>query len=252
MPLPHSKLTIVSIAVLAAATGSLLHEGLGHGVTAWLRGDMVTELTSNHLDSVRPDRLVDAGGTLVNLAVGLLLLPLVRRVRNANLAYFLWFLAALNLLHGAGYFLFSGVGGLGDWAQVIAGLPHQTLLRTVMAICGAVLYVLFVRMIAVAARPFCPRRAEYNRVGRLPYVAAGLFMTLAGAFDPLGVKLLMLSTVPAFFGGTSGLLWADQFMRGSAAGRMMTVERSPGLWLFAAVVGIAFVAVLGRGIAFHS
>jgi hypothetical protein len=33
-----------------------------------LRGDIPTGLTSNHLSDLRPDRLVDAGGTLVNLA----------------------------------------------------------------------------------------------------------------------------------------------------------------------------------------
>lgn len=34
----HSKGTIVALAVMAAVAASLLHEGLGHGVTAWLAG----------------------------------------------------------------------------------------------------------------------------------------------------------------------------------------------------------------------
>jgi hypothetical protein len=67
MPDQHSKATIVSMAVIASALASLLHEGLGHGVTAALRGDVVTQLSSNHLSSVRPDRWVDAAGTIVNL-----------------------------------------------------------------------------------------------------------------------------------------------------------------------------------------
>jgi len=45
----HSKATILSMAVIASASATLLHEGIGHGVTAWLRGDIPTELTSNHL-----------------------------------------------------------------------------------------------------------------------------------------------------------------------------------------------------------
>ena len=32
--------------------------------------------------------------------------------------------------------------GVGDWAAVIAGLPHQAALRTVMAIFGAAFYYL--------------------------------------------------------------------------------------------------------------
>ena len=252
MPPVHSKGTIISLAVLAAATGSLLHEGLGHGLTAWLRGDVVTEWTSNHLDSVRPDRLVDAGGTLVNLAAGFIFLFAARAAgRRCNLRYFLWFLAALNLLHAAGYFLFSGVGNVGDWAQVIAGLPHQGALRAVMAATGALGYVVFLRILMRDLRPFCPDRHTYNTVGRLPYYAACAFMCIAGAFDPMGIKLFLISTVPAYFGGLSGLLWGDIFLRGlPAPGQPLVVRRSIPVWIATAVLGFLFVALLGGGIEF--
>ena len=68
----NGKSTIISMAVIVIAVSSLLLEGLGHGLTAWLRGDIPTIMTSNHLDDLRPDRLVDAGGTLVNLIAGTL------------------------------------------------------------------------------------------------------------------------------------------------------------------------------------
>jgi hypothetical protein len=248
----HSKLTIVALAVLAAATSSLLHEGLGHGVTAWLRGDVVTELTSNHLDAVRDDRVVDAGGTIVNLIAGFICIFAARAAgTRANLRYFLWILAALNLLGGAGYFLFSGVLGLGDWGQVIAGWPHPALLRTVMALMGAILYVVFLRMLVIELRPFTPERRIYNSTGRLPYYAACLFMCLAGALDPLGVKLLFLSTVPAFFGGHSGLMWGDVFLPRTPFEKPLIIERSPALWIATLLLGCAFIAVIGRGIAFR-
>ena len=252
MPTGHSKITIVALSVLAAATASLLHEGLGHGVTAWLRGDVVTQLTSNHLDAVRDDRLVDAGGTLVNLIVGVLCLFAARAANSrANLRYFLWILAALNLLQGAGYFLFSGVLGLGDWAQVIAGLPHQSLLRTAMAATGAMLYVVFLRRLVIELQPFAPGRADYNTAARLPYCSACLFMCAAGALDPMGIKLLFLSTVPAFFGGLSGLLWGDFFLSRSAPGKTLVVRRSWAAVVTAVILGLAFIAELGRGIDFH-
>src|ERR1700761_9542934 len=105
MPEPHDKMTIVSMAVIESAAATLLHEGLGHGVTAWLLGDVPTELTSNHLSSLRPDRWVDAGGTLVNLLAGAGSLLVSRAAGDrANIRYFLWLFAALNLLPGAGYF----------------------------------------------------------------------------------------------------------------------------------------------------
>lgn len=247
----HSKRTIIALAVLASALTSLLHEGVGHGVTAWLRGDGVTQLTSSHLDAVRSDRLVDAGGTLVNLAAGFLALLGARLSGpRANLRYFFWILAAMNLLLGAGYFLFSGVLGLGDWGQFIHGIPQQGLLRTFMAIMGAALYLLFVRMLAIAVRPFVPLRRAYNAVGRLPYVAACLYMGVVGAFDPLGVRLLLISTIPAFLGGLSGLLWADSLLPNWVAEQPLVVRRSTVLWLSAAVIGGVFLAVVGRGIHF--
>lgn len=109
----HSKATIISMAVVASAAATLLHEGVGHGMIARLRGDLVTELTSNHLSTLRSDRWVEAGGTLVNLVVGTASLLLSHVVgRRANLRYFFWILAALNLLPGAGYFIFQGSSAL--------------------------------------------------------------------------------------------------------------------------------------------
>ena len=249
----HSKTTIIALAVLASIAGSLLHEGLGHGVTAWLRGDLVTEWTSNHLDSVRPDRLVDAGGTLVNFIAGFVFYFAARAAGSrANLRYFLWILAALNLMNAAGYFLFSGVLGLGDWEQVIAGLPHQFALRTAMAATGAMLYVVFLRWIVLGLRPFCPSRAAYNTTGRLPYYASCVFMCIAGALDPLGFKLMLLSTIPAYFGGLSGFLWGDVFLRGQPEpAEVLTVRRSVATEIGAALIGLLFLLTVARGIEFR-
>lgn len=252
MPGENSKATIISLAVLASAAATLLHEGVGHGLVAWLRGDIPTELTSNHLSSLRPDHWVEAGGTLVNLFVGGLSLLASRAAGNhANLRYFLWILAALNLLPGAGYFLFSGIFGFGDWQAVIAGLQHQAALRILMVVFGGALYVAVVRMLAVAVRPFCSRRSVYNTVGRLPYYAACLFSCAAGALDPLGLKLFFVSTVPAAFGGSSGLLWADSLFPAERPESMLHVSPQPALWIAATVLGIAYIVILGRGIHFE-
>jgi hypothetical protein len=251
MPDRHDKLTIISMAVVASASATLLHEGIGHGLTAWLRGDIPTELTSNHLSTLRPDRWVDAGGTLVNLFVGASSL-LASRVAGdrANVRYFFWIFAALNLLPGAGYFLFSGIFGFGDWNEVILGLPHQVALRTGMAVFGAVLYFFAVWLLAVSVRPFVPDRRTYNIVGRLAYCAAALFSCAAGALDPLGIKLLLVSTIPAAFGGSSGLLWADSLLPRATARRTLLVRRQTAWWFAAAILGGSYIAFIGRGIQF--
>lgn len=252
MPEQHSKATIISMAVIAGGLAILLHEGLGHGITAWLRGDIPTELTSNHLSSLRADRWVAAAGTLVNLAAGALALWAARATRTrANLRYFWWILAALNLFPGAGYFMFSGVFGFGDWQQVIDGLPNQGMLRTLMTVFGVALYVLVARLLAVEARPFVERRGTYNVVGRMPYLAACLFSCAAGALDPLGLKLFLVSTVPAAFGGSSGLLWLDSLMPRRQPEQRLVVQRSLACCIAALVFGVAFIVILGRGVTLH-
>ena len=245
------------MAVLAIAISSALHEGIGHGLPAWLRGDVPTELTSNHLSDLHPDRLVDAGGTLVNLAVGsAAMFATTFSAQSANLRYFFWLLGCFNLMDGAGYFLYSGVLGVGDWQEVIVGLPHYFLLRAVMSLFGAFLYFVVVKVIARNLQPFCPDKTEYrslyNTVGRLPYYAACAFYCLAGAFDPLGFQLFLLSTVPAAFGGNSGLMWADSLLPQSseATGERLIVSRGPAWCIAAGVVGLAYILILGRGIHF--
>jgi len=248
METQHSKATILSMAVIASGIATLVHEGLGHGVIAWLRGDIPTELTSNHLASLRPDRWVDAGGTLLNLVVGAISLLISRRAVGPNVRYFFWIFAALNLLPGAGYFLFSGIFGFGDWYEVIHGLPHQAALRSATTVFGAGLYLTVVRLLAVAVRSFVSDRPAYNIVGRFPYFVACLFSCAAGAMDPLGIKLFFLSTVPAAFGGSSGLLWADSLLPSSAPDSILVVKRAPAWWVAAAIFGICYVVFVGRGI----
>ena len=252
MPRRHSVASIVSIAVLSMGLAAAFHEGLGHGVTAWVRGDGVTELTSNHLSDLVDDRLVDAAGTIVNLILAVLCFCGYRMAgERANLRYFFWCFGAVNLLDGAGYFCYSGIIGVGDWAAVIRGLPHEVLLRIAMSVFGLVFYIVSVRIIARGVRPFMASGSEYNTVSRLPYYAACIFYCIAGAFDPLGIKLLFISTIPAAFGGLSGFLWGDKYMPRAAPEKPLAVAPSRALWVTAAIFSAAFVVILGRGIEFR-
>jgi hypothetical protein len=67
----------------------------------------------------------------------------------------------------------------------------------------------------------------------------------------MGIKLFLISTVPAYFGGLSGLLWGDVFLRGlPAPAQTLTVRRSFLVWAAAVVFGAMFVALIGGGIEF--
>ena len=51
----------------------------------------------------------------------------------------LWLFLALNLFQAFGYWMFSGLGGIGDWQAVIAGTPHYALARLALAVVGIAL-----------------------------------------------------------------------------------------------------------------
>src|SRR5690606_35165775 len=108
--------TVVAIGVAAALVQNLAHELVGHGGATLLVGGDPIAVSSAYWDYDRLTvtrwgaRLISAGGTLANLAIGGLLVLLwgpVRRVtsRNPGLGYFLWTCLALNLFSGAGYMM---------------------------------------------------------------------------------------------------------------------------------------------------
>ena len=106
------------------------------------------------------------------------------------------------------------------------------------------------RQLAVAVYPYCPSPRDYNTVGRLPYYAACLFSCAAGALDPLGLKLFLVSTVPAAFGGSSGLLWLDTLFPRGTLKRKLLINRHVAWWIAAAVFGLAYIFIIGPGIEF--
>ena len=115
--------TIIAISAVACVLQDVLHEGLGHGVTAWLSGAQRMTISTVALSSDIETRWISANGTVVNLIFAVVFwLLLLRPQRYAPATrYFLVIAMAGNLFTGTGYFLFSGVFNFGDWAAVIRG-----------------------------------------------------------------------------------------------------------------------------------
>ena len=79
---------------------------------------------------------------------------------------------------------------------------------------------------------------------------------MAGALNPVGPLLILISAAAASFGGNSGLAWMWKLLDGpripSSEFQMPEIERGWG-WIVAAVLlGIAFIVGLGPGVKFHS
>jgi len=260
--------TVGAIAVVAYALSNVVHEGLGHGGACIVVGGHPRQLTAvffdGSLEGLPPSagRWVAAGGSLANL-VAAALARAALRVTPAGWGrgrFFLSLVLGVNLLQAFGYLLFSGLGGIGDWAVVVRDLHPAVLWRFLLTVAGAVLYFLVApRWIMPWLEPFLAaepteRLARVRTLTLLPYLVGGATFVLAGVLNPLGWVYVLISAVAASFGGTSLLAWYP----GLWARRTpvtspevpLGVPRSVG-WLIAAAIALfVFVGVLGPGIRF--
>ena len=260
---PPDTLTVGSIGILAYMLGNVLHEGVGHGGACLLVGAKPLALSSVYFECSPDSRLVIAGGTLMNLLAGSVFFALGRFIGRSypRLKYFFWISMTVNLFTGTGYFLFSGIGGIGDWGAFIQGLGPQWLWRMGLTIFGAATYLLAARISLLELRPLIGSNKEqrYQRAVRLsaiPYFAGGILMCIAGALNPQGMILILISAAASTFGGTSGLLWSTVWLnRGTLIpygppAEPMPIHKSWPLIVAACAIAIAFIAVLGPGVRF--
>lgn len=255
--------TVAAIAVCAAIVTDFIHEGLGHGGLCVATGAQPLVLSTVHFQCSVETRLVAAGGTLANLVFAAVFWGAARAIkRAASWRYFFWLLMTFNLLDAGGYFLFSGIGNFGDWADVIAGWQPPWAWRVGLVALGTVTYfLLFVPLCLRELRPFLGRDAAI-RVRRarqltvLPYLAGGVLSCAAGALNPVGPILILVSAAAASFGGHSGMAWMWTLLRGprirSSELPMHEIERSRAWMMAAAVLAIVFIVVLGPGVTFYT
>ena len=256
-------LTIVAIAIAATVIADFIHEGIGHGGMCAAGGGQALALSTVHFECSADTRLVAAGGTLANLVFGALFWIAARAVRQtASWRYFFWLLMTFNLFDAGGYFLFSGVGNFGDWAAVVAGWQPAWAWRLGLIALGIVTYfLLFMPLCLRELRPFMGRDAAIRvwRARQLtlaPYLTCGMLSCIAGALNPVGPLLILVSAAAASFGGKSGLAWMWTLLRSpripSSELQLPEIERSRG-WVVAAVIlAIVFIAGAGPGVKFHS
>jgi len=80
-------------------------------------------------------------------------------------------------------------------------------------------------------------------------------MCIAGAFNPHGMILILISAAASTFGGTSALLWAPNLLRGTLIpygppAEPMPIPKSWPLIVASGAVALAFIAVLGPSVRF--
>ena len=257
-------LTVAAVAVVAHALSVFIHEALGHGGTCVAVGCTPRLLTTMQFqgdEQALPKLAVDAisaGGTVANLVAAAIAMLLVRRHRGPARTgwFFLWLFATVNLLAATGYPLYSGLANIGDWANIVRGLQPAWLWRAVLAGIGALSYWFAARwaMDRLGRRLWGAGsrvRSAYSYT-LVSYITMGVFAIAAGMFEPGAAFLVLISAAAASLGGTSALAWGPQLLQdphlGEPPEEPLQVPRDTRWIVAAALVSLAFMAVLGPGL----
>ncbi|MBW8882248.1 MAG: hypothetical protein JF615_12745 [Asticcacaulis sp.] len=245
-------LTLAGMAAVVFTFTTLMHEGLGHGGACLAVGAQPVAWGAYYFDCdthAGPPwkwQAVAAAGSTVNLILCVLsyvaLKAALANGKRGLTALLLWLLFALDGFTWAGYFLFSGIGGIGDWGtgshNVLDGVPNAMMWRIAMAAGGGLAYVLIGR---AAGRLLGQITGEDRKAGRRIattfYLAGGTVSVLIGLLNPVGLFVLLASAAASSFGGASGMLWLPRFIKGGNDGSYT----APRNWLWV-IVGVAATA----------
>jgi hypothetical protein len=257
---PHDDaVTIGAISVLAFMLADVLHEGLGHALTALMTGTPTGVLSTVAWSSAYDSRRVAAGGTIINLIAGLAFWIALRSAKTSSiqLRYFFLLSCAFNLFTGTGYFFFSGVTNFGDWAVVIANTHPYWLWRVMLVVVGMASYygaaLLIAHGVARDVGIFPQPRTRLRRILFLPYFSAIAIAVASAALNPIGLALMWQSALPATAGANSGLLWLHNWIpsRIGPPEQPSALSRSYAWILTAVFCAVVFIFILGRGITLH-
>ena len=250
----------MAIAAIVSVCASMIHEGIGHGGMCLASHANPVMISSVEFQCSVDSRLISAGGTLANFFAALLFFAVSHMVtRSAPWRVFLWLSMTVNLLQAGGYFLYSGIGNIGDWSETIRGLSPVWLRRVLLTLIGVASYCFFVLISLKELRPILPmesvaRMRHAKKICLTSYFTIGIVACVAGLFNPSGMILVAISAAAASFGGTSGLAWMWQLLRRprieSSSIQLPQLKRSWGWIAAAGIVTTAFIAFVGPGVRF--
>jgi hypothetical protein len=260
-------LTVAGMAAAIYCLSVMLHEGLGHGGACLAVGDRPREWGAFYFDCdtrLGPAwkwRAVAAAGSTVNLIVAVIAgfaLAITPRDRSTTRLALILTLA-VNLFTWAGYFLFSGLTGLGDWGDgreaVLWRVEPGFAWRAGFAALGLVAYTAAIRLtgrlLGTVFGGVDGARREARRVTITAYLTGSTLSLLIGLLNPVGVFITLASAAASSFGGTAGFWSAPSALPLDGSRPAPRVERN-WLWIVGgAAVAAAYAAVLGPSIKFR-
>jgi hypothetical protein len=255
-------LTVGAIAVVAYLLSAFIHEAIGHGLTAFLVGAKVVQITNAYVEtdhtglSAWAVRAISACGCVANFIFGTIFLVWLRKLRggSAHRRYFLWLLGIINFFKGSGYMLALSFASFGDWHNFLQGLEHKLIWQIGLTGFGAIIYMGTFFYAIRTIEEFLGRENSRRRAFALtltPYLVGGAVNSLAAAVGPGGTEAILFSAALATFGGTWLMVWVPTAVgspRPTTSANPLTVTRSIG-WILLGLAGLGvYFLVLGPGL----
>jgi hypothetical protein len=260
-------LTILAIGIVSFIVKNVLHEALGHGGACLLVGGQALTLSSAHFDCATDSvsdagiRFIAAAGTLVNFLFAYIFWLAFRNTpaQFSTLRYFFWFAMSGNFFVAAGYSLFSGIIGVGDWVDVVEGWQPVWMWRFILSILGFVLYLAGVwfalrEMKTLIGSNPTERLARAFRLTLFPYLAGATASSLGALFNPIGAFVVFTSAAAAF-GGSSAYVWMTQLLKTKwfpeTSDQLVTIDRNWTWVIIAILLALVHIFILGPGVHFQ-
>lgn len=171
-----------------------------------------------------------------------------RRVRAPLPRLMLWTIATSKAFCAAGYFLFSGIVNVGDYApaQGLAPLSHPWAWRVALVLVGAFAYWRIYRVASRALGQMVGADPVARRTIALTlYFTFGAVGLIVGLLNPIGFWITVMSAMASSFGGNAGL-WSVAYDGSPAsAPTPFVLTRNRGVILAGLIVCAAFALLLG-------
>jgi len=253
-------LTVLGLGLLLMPLTTMWHEIGGHALACVVQGGRLQAVGAFYVDCTAPGRaaavVVAVAGVAVDTIAALVLVQFWRRAQGDLARLVLWLAWCDKAMVAAGYFLFSGVTGLGDLgpgdSDGIGPLPFPWAWRAVEMLIGGLAYALVIRaairMLTAMLGDSPDTRTSRRRIAHGYYAAAGCASVLVGLLNPLGLFITLASAAAASFGGLAGLISVGFAVPRGEEVRPFTVPRSWPVIVAGLVVAVAFAAVLGPSV----
>ena len=258
LPMPQvNRWTLIGLSLLLLPLLTMAHELGGHALTCVALGQHPTELGAYYIECPgavgHAGRLVAMAGTSMDVLVFVLGFFAWRKAQRPLLRLALWIVFVVKGMVAAGYWLFSGVTGVGDWGPGAGGgigpLPDPWLWRIGFTVVGLIAYIAVVRLAMRTLDEMLGGGAQAARTRRqvamTVYIVGGISALLVSSMNPHGFVIVLLSGMASTFGGTAGLFNVAYHAEQCGPAAAFRVDRHLILLVVGAIATIGFAAVLG-------